>query len=67
MVFVDNSCQALLTDQLGNSDTVAGFGKLSSKSFRPKIPQEMKESSYIHKMQKKYQKNEEVSFIHKNA
>ena len=43
MVFVDNTCRALLPDFLGNSDTVTGFGNLSAK----KTPQKMYEV-FIH-------------------
>ena len=47
--FVDNTWNALLTDKLGNSDTVAWFGKISAKR---KHHNKSEKSSYIYmKMQ----------------
>ena len=33
-VFVDNTCQALLADQMGSSNMLAGFGMLFTKKTR---------------------------------
>ena len=37
VVFVDNACHALLTDRFGNSDTAAGFEKLSAEKTTQQI------------------------------